>query len=305
MQQFIKYILVTFLSLLLLSAIYGQTTLQVVTKKIEKEYAFNMSNVLIVHAEKGVIDIQPWESNKIKVEVKIIVKNKDLKTAKKELEYVYWDSYQKLSALYLSNNIMVPNNSTLESIVRIEYHIQLPKEANLIVQNSFGQVKVSDLSFTGKIDIQYCDLILQNISGAVDVKSNIGDLTFSGVKGNLTINSKYSTIQIDNPAGELNLASTYGSIRLNVFQPFTKLTVSAERCDVSILNKKCVEFGLDLEAKYAHIKLNEPCYIQQKSFLNKKTTGSQPNVINSMNYTPGKELPVMQIKSNYGNINLD
>lgn len=97
--------------MLFLQNLSGQTTLHVVTKTIEHEYAFNQTDNLIIRAEKGVIDIQPWQENKVKVVTKIIVKNKDLKTAKKELEYIHWTPYQKNTVLQLSNNIILPNNT--------------------------------------------------------------------------------------------------------------------------------------------------------------------------------------------------
>ena len=305
MRYFLRYILTAFILLMIIQNSSAQTTLQVLTKKIQEEYSLDKSDVLIIRAEKGVIDIQPSESNKVKLEIKIVVKNKDIKTAKKELEYVHWDSYKKHSAVYLSNNIVVPNNANLKSIVRVEYLIHMPQGANLIIENSFGQVKVSGLSCTGKIDIQYCDLILQNTSGSIDVESNIGDLSFSGFTGSLNVDSKYSAIKIDNSIGKLELSSTYGSIKVNTHPSFSKLDIMAERCDVTLLNKSCTEFALRLEAKYANIDLNETCYIRQKSLLNRKTTGSQPNVINAIKYSPNKDLPVVQIKSNYGNISMD
>jgi hypothetical protein len=283
----------------------GQTTLHVVTKKIEHEYVFNKTDNLIIRAEKGVIDIQPWQSDKVKVVIKIIVKNKDLRIAKKELEYVNWKSYQKNTVLQLSNSVILPGNTNLKSIVRVEYLVRMPHGANLTVKNSFGQLKISDLSFTGKIDIQYCDLILEDIYGTIDVTSNVGDLNFSGISGSLNVSSKYSIFQINNPAGNLNLTSKYGSIKVNMIKPFSTLNISAERCDIAILNKSCMEPELNLEAKYAAINLNESCYIKKKSLLSKKTTGSQPNVINTYKYSPSIKSPSIQIKSIYGNISLD
>lgn len=305
MNYFIKYSL-TFLTLILsILFLPGQTTLQVVTKKFERKFAFDKTDNLIIRAEKGVIDIQPWQYDQVHVLVKVIVKNQDAKMAQKELDYIHWNTYQKNTVLQLYNDIILPYNTKLKSIVRVEYYIRMPQGANLTVQNTFGRLKVSNMNFSGKIDIQYCDLILEKTKGNIDVVSNVGDLNFTDIDGNLNITSKYSSIRINNPVGNISIEPNYGSIKVNIAKPFSSMNITAQRCDVSLLNKTCKEFRLDLEAKYAPIIINESCYIKQRSLFNVSKTGTYPTEIHSCKYSSSSKLPYLKVRSSYGKITMD
>ena len=65
MRGFITYIL--YFSFFIITQIsFAQTKVNVVTRKIENEYAFN-NKKLLVNAEKASINIQSWDNNKVKV----------------------------------------------------------------------------------------------------------------------------------------------------------------------------------------------------------------------------------------------
>jgi hypothetical protein len=305
MNYFIKYCFALLSFVWSVTNLTGQTTLQVVTKKYKQEYTFNKEDYLIVRAEKGVIDIQPWQSNKVSVEVKIAVKNKDLQTAKKELEYIHWNSFRKNTVLQLYNNIVLPYNTNLESIVRVEYIIRMPQNARISIQNSFGQLKITNMTFSGEIDIQYCDLILEKTKGTFDIKSNVGDLNILDIGGKQKITTKYSAVRVNNPKGNISFESAYGSIRVNVNQDLKNLDITTQRCNVSIFNKNCMELGFNLEAKYAPIVINRTCYIREKSLLKETKSGTYPTEVYEFIYTPVKKLPNVQIQSSYGKITLD
>jgi hypothetical protein len=305
MKNFIKYIFSLIALTLSFQVLIAQTTLQVVTKKIEKVFEYTTSTNLLIRAEKGVIDIKPCKENKVIVEINIIVKNKDLNIAKKELEYIKWSSFQNYNVVQLSNTINLPKNITLESIVRVEYIIQVPQGVNLTIQNSFGQVKMSDITCIGRIDIQYCDLIMKNVSGTGKITSNIGDLNFYNVNGNIQITSRYSKLMVTDPQGIYDVSSTYGDVQLNINKNFVSLNLKTERCDVFISNKTCQEINLNLENKYGELNVLESCYIKNKVKLQKVSESSAPNITNKYNYTAGDKYPKVKITSVFGNITLN
>ncbi|MBN1117660.1 MAG: hypothetical protein JXA77_10675 [Bacteroidales bacterium] len=305
MNQFAKYILSVFVAVFLAQSLVCQTTLNVVSKKTVQEFPFKKEDILIIRAEKGVIDIKPWQNNKVKLEMNIVVKNENLNIAKMELDYVSWNSNQKINVLQLNNKINIPNNGELKSIIRVEYLLWLPQGAKLSINNSFGQVKITNLSFSGQIDIQYCDLILDKTHGFVEVSSNVGDLNISESGGSYNITSKYSTVNINKPSGNYKLESTYGNVKTTIDQDFSTLNIISERCDVTILNKNCIETDFKLEAKYSTIKLNESCYIKKKSILEKKTSGTHPNETNTFKYSLPESSHSILIKSSYGAINME
>jgi hypothetical protein len=301
-----RKILMSFLLMLFcIQVLVPQTVLQVVTRTIEREYDFSPSDYLIVNAEKGIIDIQPWNENKIKVIVRIVTKNNNLDIAKEELNYITWTDFLKNKVLQLSNRIELPGNKNLSSIVRVEYSIRIPQGAHFSIYNKFGQVKVTDLNSVSKYELQYCDMDMRNTSGTIRITSNIGDLSLSDIQGFLQISSKYSTFQITNPKGICDISSVYGEIRLNLIDPISILNITAERCDVFVSNKNCQEINLTLETKYGKMNLLESCYIKNSTLLLKKSTGSSPNNTDSYSYFINDDKPTLKVKSVYGNIVLN
>lgn len=305
MNKLLKYIITSIIVSIPLQVLVAQTTLQVVTKKIEQEYDFTKSDYLIIRAEKGIIDIKPSNSNKLKVVVNIILKNKDLTVAKKELDYIKWDSFQRNSVIQLYNSILLPGNYTLESIVRVEYNLQVPQGSEINVQNSFGQVKITNMNYTGNFNLQYCDLIMKNISGTGKITSNIGDLNFYNVDGNIQITSRYSKLMVTDPQGTYDVSSTYGDVQLNIDKNFVSLNLKTERCDVYISNKTCREINLNLENKYGELNVLESCYIKNKAKLQKTSESSAPNITNKYHYITGDKYPLVKITSIFGNITLN
>jgi len=300
-HKIINFFPLVFFSHILLS----QTSYQVVTRKIQKEFSFSESDYLIINAEKGIIDIQPWEEKKVRVIATIVVKNQDLNMAKKELEYIKWDAFEKNRELKLYNSILLPQGKELTSIVRVEYTILIPQGAHFSVYNKFGQVNVSNLRCLSKYNLQYCDMNLKNITGAVHITSNVGDLFLNDINGLLQITSRYSSVNLSNLSGNAGVTATYGDIKANITNKLSNLTITAERCDVVLTNKICQEINLNLETKYGELNLLESCYAKDKSLIMKKTTGSAPNTTKTYNYTTPEAENFLKIKNIYGNITLN
>ena len=61
---------------------FSQETLQVVTKSIDK--TFDRSQNLKIEGEKADIELMVWEGDKIKVNIELVAKHTDRKTALKD-----------------------------------------------------------------------------------------------------------------------------------------------------------------------------------------------------------------------------
>lgn len=305
MKYIIKYILFILIFVAPAQVSIAQTTLQVVTRELKQEYTFSNSDNLIIRAEKGIIDINVWKENKVKVIVKIIVKNKVLEIAKKELAYIDWNSYHKNSVLQLYNTINLPKNASLQSIVRVEYLIWMPEKVNFSIQNSFGQVQVKDVNCNGKIELQYCDLILENTTGNITVNSKVGDIKLNNPGSDFKLTSQYSSIQLINPVGNITLNTTYGETKIYLQSEFKSLNITAERSNVSVTNKKCNEFKFNLISNMGNLTVNESCYVFNKTFLKKTTEGTEPNTKKTISYLNPTKTSLLTIKTNFGDISLE
>jgi hypothetical protein len=294
-----------FIVTLFCALLFSQTTYQVVSRKIEKEFAFTESDRLTINAEKGIIDIQAWNEKKVSVVVTIVVKNRDISSAKKELEYINWTANRKNKELLLLNTILLPPKAELSSIVRVEYKIRIPQGTQFSIDNKFGQVNITNANCEGKYTLEYCDLNIKNVTGSATITSKLGDFNITNFSGLLKITSRYSSIQLTNISGKSEISATYGDVALTFDDEISTINITAERCNVKVTNKNCREISLDLETKYGELYLPETCYIKNKTLLSKSVVGSSPTSISTCKYsTTGKSIN-LKVKSSYGNITLN
>ena len=83
--RFIKYLCIF---LLISNEISAQEILEVVTKKIEKTLDFSSDSRLNIEGEKADVLINTWHESKVKVELTLVAKHRDLQVARKDIETI-------------------------------------------------------------------------------------------------------------------------------------------------------------------------------------------------------------------------
>jgi hypothetical protein len=69
----------------------AQTTLQVVSKNVDKSLDFKMGNDLEINVEKADLTVKSWASPQVKMQVELLAKHPQLETAKKDLNALHSD----------------------------------------------------------------------------------------------------------------------------------------------------------------------------------------------------------------------
>lgn len=273
--------------LLLANGLWAQTTLQVVSKKIEKTWPYVDGSEVNIEGEKAEIKVETWESNQVKIVVEIISKHPDKKTAENDLSAMVFKDEVHSDKIYFRNYV----NKELkpESDLSVTYIVTLPEDCPVYLKNHFGLTQVNDLTNTLTIVSEFSKIFLNNLKGNIGVTTRFGDLDGEFIDGNVSINSRRSDVTLREIKGNWDINSQYGVIKLfTVPYPsagLLSLNIDAEKSDVYFFDPHPDKYGFNLIAKYGNItapqdlKLN---YLDNTKELKKAIFSSKIGDANSI-----------------------
>lgn len=259
MQLNFKYGL-SFLLLLSLSlSAYGQQAiLQVVTKKIEKTFAYKVGYEVNIEGEKADVSIKTWDKNEILVELELIAKHKEQAVALKDIESLKYLTQRVKNKIYLRNYVSVEENAQKpNAALSARYVITLPKDCPVYLKNHFGVANISNLTNSLRINSEFSKIGLDNIEGTVDLQSRFGDIIGDLIDGQVSINSRRSDITLTNISGSYDITAQYGVIRIFAEDQLLKLNLDATHSDVYFFNPNPAFYSYNLVANQGQINLPE------------------------------------------------
>lgn len=197
------------LFLLVISSSYSCTNSEQTNEKLkvihDKTFPIAPGNDFKLDASAGDIIISSW--NKNEVHVKVLGTDK----AKEKVEFNFNESSDKIEveAKYDWSLFMMIKG------VKLKFEIQVPKEFNVNVVTSGGDIK------------------LQGVKGRADVKTSGGDINLSDLNGDVEVSTSGGDIVFNNTNGELNFSTSGGDIKGNKFSG--KLEVSTSGGDINLI----------------------------------------------------------------------
>jgi len=158
----IKYILSILFVLLNFKLAFQQNKVNVVTRKVVKEFKFNSLNEkIIIDAEKATILIKSWDNLNVKVKLNLKTKNTDVELARKELNYLKYNANKRGKEILVKNNILLSSNiEKLSSKVEVEYEIWIPDNVKMVISNKFGNILLENVKASIESYVEYCDIKL-------------------------------------------------------------------------------------------------------------------------------------------------
>ncbi|MCR9290360.1 MAG: DUF4097 domain-containing protein [Bacteroidetes bacterium] len=234
----------------------AQTTLQVVTKTIEKTIPYKDGYELNIEGEKAEIQVEAWDKADIKVHAKLIAKHPSKATAQKDLESMEFNADQHGDMIYFRNYVSTPDGeSAPESDLSAVYTITLPEDCPLYLKNHFGLTKVNNLTNSLKIQSEYSKVLLDNLSGKISLDSYFGDIEGKNINGDVRIDSRRSNITLYDIMGVWDINAQYGILKLftDPMQNLVSLDITAEKADVYFFDPNPSFYGYNLTAHYGNI----------------------------------------------------
>ncbi|MFC2115816.1 hypothetical protein ACFLTU_05035 [Bacteroidota bacterium] len=199
-----------FKSILLLGVFLGISGIwvqaQEFTKEFHEEFDANENTTLTLQNKYGSIDVQNWDSQKIKIDVLVLVKNANSEKAEKLLSYIdveFSSSDNSVKAItQIDDKFSRSNNLRNDNEFEINYTVQMPKEANLDLLNKYGHVIIDEVAGHAAIDVKYGKLTINKLSRG-NVKP-LNTVTLGYANGSsisecnwLKANIKYSGLSIE------------------------------------------------------------------------------------------------------------
>jgi hypothetical protein len=242
---------------------FMQSTLHVVTRRVEKEFDFSSQDRLTVMAERGLIRIRKSSDAKIRVVLKLIAKNQDPGLARTELNYLHYTLAKKNREVIIKNYILLPatlKTDDVSSILRAEYEIFVPDHPDLSVSDNFGMIVIEKLDVKFAADIEYCDVTLDQVAGDVKLNVNVGDIQCINSTLNGTFKTSYSSIALNHVSGSLNLDTRFGDIKADLSGDMSLLDIHATSTDIFLINRDCRLYNLSLRSESGNVSISRSCY---------------------------------------------
>ena len=247
-----KYI---YLILILLSSslvTFTQEKVFVVTKTITREYDITNKN-LIIQGEKADITLTNSLDDKVNIEIKLIAKSYIKEIAKRDLAVAKYRIEDLQNKLKIKNYFESEEISKVSSNLSVEYIIQIPENANIQIQNIYGDIYFDNTKVNGKVVNSFGAVTIENGSGKLDFDLSYAELKMINSRGNYTINSKSSKIVFDNISGNYTLKTLYGDLLVASMKNVDMLCLNGQRTKVDVSLPNIEDYSINMSTKRDNI----------------------------------------------------
>lgn len=280
---------------------YGQITVKVVTKTVEKSIAYSPLDLIQIDGENATVQVHTWNKEEVKIVLKQISKSEDKTIAEKELEYQRYvlEKFKSKkkgydNTIYLKNYFAVPKGiKSMNSVQVSEFEIWLPLNAHLSINNAYGNITLDSKSGKTEINNKYGNITLDNHQGDLLIGSYLGDFIGKSIEGKLKIEGNHHKVVIQNFSGELDIQSTLGDLMVNSVSNLKVIKIDASKSDITLGVETLMNHHIKLEVTYGDLIV--PSSLEK--FLTK--TGLQKN---ELQYQPQSAASELKIKTSFGKI---
>jgi hypothetical protein len=227
---------------------YAQTKVQVVSKIISKEYAYDGQSKITIKGEKSDISIIGGNYSTMKVEILLISKCTDKETALNDLKFINYSIQQKDKEIIMSNNFISPDIKNIKSNLSVRYIISVPEKCNLQITNLYGNIELKNLSITGEINNSFGDISMKDIKGAFSVHLYYSNIFAAGINAILKCKSENSDQVFENVSGTYDLITSYGKINFTANNDLRKIDINASRSTVEVQVDNFEKYNYSLAA---------------------------------------------------------
>jgi hypothetical protein len=230
----------------------AQTTLQVATKHLERE--FEGINGLKINAEKADVEIVVWNKSKVSLSVDLSAKHPNKNTAAHDISYLKIDMDAKNGQLVLRNYLLLgQKDKKPESNFKTKYVLKIPEHIDLDLNNSFGKNHISGEIKKLAINTEFCVNVFNNIAGNIKIQTKYGELNIDGIDGTTAIKTERSNLYLKNFSGNLNITSYYGEILLASPKELQNITLNADKSDIKLKAIPIRKYAINLSTSFGQI----------------------------------------------------
>lgn len=253
MQKKLK-ILWACLAVFVLASATAQTTLQVATKHLEKE--FEGIHMVIIDAEKADIEVLVWNRTKVQLSMDLSAKHPEKSMAAQDLNFLKNGIDAKNGQLILRNYILLgQKDKKPESNFKAKYVLKIPENTDLQIKNSFGKIYHSGETKKLSITADFCTISLNHIKGISKIQTRYGELNIDGVEGNTNLKTERSNLTLKNFSGVFNIDTYYGEIQLVSPRELQNLTLNGDKSEIQLKQIPTRKYKINLSTNFGQLHI--------------------------------------------------
>ena len=234
----------------------AQTTLQVVTKSVEKTLFAPIGTLLSLDAEKADVTLRTdSRSREVKIKIELTARHPQLDVAKHDLDALKIVTEKMSNTIYIRNYIAIAKGTAKPAAdLRARYTITLPPDLSITLKNTFGKLNAADLTNQLDITAEFCKIQLSNIKGTTTLNTRFGDIEASQLDGKTMITSLRTDISLNILRGGCEMKAQFGKIKINADRALSSLSINAEKADVTFDPPDgSPHFAYNLNAEYGTV----------------------------------------------------
>lgn len=273
---------------------WSQTPVQVVTKVVEKELPYADGQRIRLAAQKADVTLKGWNRPVVSVRLRLMAKHPDRAVAEREVAYHQYAVQANGPELELSNRFVIPQRAgKLQSQLKAIYEVSVPAKALLTITNSFGDLRLSDLSGDISLKFEFGRLTLDDVGGKLVITSDYGDIDGRNVDAQLTLQAEKADVTLRDLGGQSSIRSRYGKLTVLPAPSLDGLSVEAARTEILVATKRVSDFRYDVITTFADIRVPESVADELGRLGSKQTFTYQP---------PGVRKPEIKIQNSYSTV---
>lgn len=270
----------------------AQTTVQVVTRVVDKDLPYTAGQSIVLAAQKADIAIRGWNRPTVSVRLRLVAKHPDRAVAERELAYHQYTLQAGSKGIELGNHFSIPGGKA-QSQLKVSYELNVPEKALLSLSNTLGDIQLHGVVGETSLKFEFGKLTLQEIAGKLTITSSYGDIDGQNLDATLTLKAEKADVTLRNLGGACRLTSHYGRLTLQPnAQTLKALSVEAARAEVTLQVRSLTDFRYDVITTYADIRVPDNLTDELSKFGGKQTFTYEP---------PGRKTELV-IRNSYGNV---
>lgn len=180
-------------------------------KELSKEFPISADGKITVTGKYGHLNVSTWEKNKVKFDVKIIVKARTKEKADKMFEQISIKFNNGRDYAKATLDVGEVEWKYYKGVsYQIHYEIKIPAESSVDLYNKYGNIHLTDIKGSAKIENKYGNIKTGDIGQDVNLLLGYGNADLGSIK-NLTVEIKYSKLDVD-AAQDIKIDSKYSQI---------------------------------------------------------------------------------------------
>lgn len=236
--------------------VFAQTTLQVVSRNIEKTVPWKPGMELVVNGEKADITVIPTDSARIGITAEMSAKHPSLDTARTDVETWQFLVSTIGKKIYLRAYVGVTAGKRPPvSNMKVRITISTPKACGINLSNRFGKVKLENLDGPLVLNGYFCRFDLQTLTGELHIESEHGPVEGQNLKGLVDIIGKRADVTLQKTTGDCTIKTEYGSVRFDADHQTGNVRIAGQMTEVTINSPEDSTHNYQLKNRYGTLQV--------------------------------------------------